>query len=129
EVEQLCDRVAILRDGVVVAEGAPRSLLREGERLFVRFDTPAESAAAVAVLGNAATATPAGPNGGAAILVEVPAVDASRINRTLAGAGLHPAEITIQRQSLEAVFRELTIESDERPGPVAGAAAPDHRPQ
>jgi ABC-2 type transport system ATP-binding protein len=120
EVEQLCDRVAILRDGVVVAEGAPRSLLREGERLFIRFDTPAEAAAAVALLGSAATDTPPGPNGGAAILLEVPAADASRVNRSLAGAGIHPAELTIQRQSLEAVFRELTIEPDVRPEASAG---------
>ena len=72
EVEQLCDRVAILRDGVVVAEGAPRSLLREGERLFIRFDSAAEAAAAQVVLGSAATESPPGPNGGAAILLEVP---------------------------------------------------------
>jgi ABC-2 type transport system ATP-binding protein len=117
EVEQLCDRVAILRDGVVVAEGAPRSLLREGERLFIRFDTAEQAAAAMAILGSAATESPPGPNGGAAILLEVPAAEASRVNRRLAEAAIHPAELTIQRQSLEAVFRELTIESDERPVP------------
>ena len=115
EVEQLCDRVAILRDGVVVAEGSPRSLLREGERLFIRFDTAELAAAAMALLGSAATASPPGPNGGAAILLEVPAAEASRVNRRLAEAALHPAELTIQRQSLEAVFRELTIESGGTP--------------
>jgi len=122
EVEQLCDRVAILRDGVVVAEGAPRSLLREGERLFIRFDTKAEAASALAVLGSAATESPPGPNGGAAVLLEVPAGEASRVNRTLAGRSIYPAELTIQRQSLEAVFRELTMEPDAGPGAGSKAA-------
>ena len=123
EVEQLCDRVAILRDGVVVAEGAPRSLLREGERLFIRFDGAAEAAAALALLGSAATESPPGPNGGAAILLEVPAGEASRVNRTLGEASIYPAELSIQRQSLEAVFRELTMEPEARSAPEAGATA------
>ena len=125
EVEQLCDRVAILRDGVVVAEGAPRSLLREGERLFIRFDSAAEAAAAQVVLGSAATESPPGPNGGAAILLEVPGREASRVNRTLGEASIYPAELTIQRQSLEAVFRELTMEPEARSAPEAGSAATD----
>jgi len=127
EVEQLCDRVAILRDGVVVAEGAPRSLLREGERLFIRFDTPAEAAAAMAILDGVATEAPAGPNGGAAIHVEVPAGEASRVNRRLAAASIHPAEITIQRQSLEALFRELTM-ADEPVGPAVAAGTGGNAP-
>jgi ABC-2 type transport system ATP-binding protein len=122
EVEQLCNRVAILREGVVVAEGAPGSLLRGGEQLFVRFDTPAEATAAVALLGSAALATPPGPNGGAALLLEAPASEASRVSRTLAEAAIYPAELTIRRQSLEAVFRELTAEHD--PLAVAPPAVP-----
>jgi ABC-2 type transport system ATP-binding protein len=127
EVEQLCDRVAILRDGVVVAEGAPRSLLREGERLLIRFDTPAEAAAAMALLDGAATETPAGPNGGAAIHVEVPAGEASRVNRRLAAASIYPAELTIQRQSLEALFRELTM-ADEPASPAVAAGPGGNSP-
>jgi ABC-2 type transport system ATP-binding protein len=123
EVEQLCNRVAILRQGIVVAEGAPRSLLREGERLFIRFDTPAEAAAAAAILGSAATDAPAGPNGGAGLIVDAPAAEASRINRTLAEAAVYPAELAIQRQSLEAVFRELTMEPKEIGAPAAESAA------
>ena len=133
EVEQLCNRVAILRDGVVVAEGAPGSLLRENDHLFVRFDTPSEARAARALLGVAATETAAGPNGGAALLVDMPASRASSVNRTLAEASLHPAELTIRRQSLEAIFRELTAEpeasatADDRRTPTAPPAAPPDR--
>jgi ABC-2 type transport system ATP-binding protein len=120
EVEQLCNRVAILRDGVVVAEGAPGSLLRENDHLFVRFDTAREAEAARALLGRAATGTAPGPNGGAALLVDAPAARASTINRTLAEASLHPAELTIRRQSLEAIFRELTAEPEPSPVPSDG---------
>ena len=127
EVEQLCDRVAILRAGRIVAEGPTADLLAVGERLFVRFDTPAEAAAAHRVLtrdgaggmaGAGDSASPAEP--GASLLLDVPARDASRINRTLGEAGLYPAELSVRRQSLETVFRELTADQD----PAAGAVAP-----
>ncbi|HEY3164923.1 MAG TPA: ABC transporter ATP-binding protein [Candidatus Limnocylindrales bacterium] len=111
EVEQLCDRVAILRAGKIVAEGPTHDLLGTGERLYIRFDTAAEAAAALARLGP--SATPAGDDphrSGSAILVEAPAAEASRINRDLATAGLYPAELTPRRESLEAVFRELTAD-------------------
>jgi ABC-2 type transport system ATP-binding protein len=121
EVEQLCDRVAILRAGRIVAEGPTGDLLGAGERLFVRFDTPAEANAALAVLGS--SATPADPPRGqaaTALLVEAPAADSSRINRSLGAAGLYPAELTPRRESLEAVFRELTSDHE----PSSGAAVP-----
>jgi ABC-2 type transport system ATP-binding protein len=117
EVEQLCDRVAILREGRIVAEGPTGDLLGAGERLFVRFDTPAEAAAAQALLGPSASLTDAGPtHPNSALLVDAPLADASRINRTLGVAGLYPAELTPRRESLEAVFRELTAD------PVATAS-------
>ncbi len=123
EVEQLCHRVAILREGRIVAEGAPGSLLRDSNRLFLRFDTPAEAAAARALLGTAASETSPGPGGGGAVLLDAPAAEASRVNRTLAEAGIYPAELTVRRESLEAVFRELTTESE----PPAGTIDADAR--
>ena len=123
EVEQLCDRVAILRAGRIVAEGPTGDLLGAGERLFVRFDTPAEATAALAVLGSGATpADPLRGQGATALLVEAPAADASRINRSLGEAGRYPAELTPRRESLEAVVRELT--SDHEPPSAAPVPAP-----
>ena len=130
EVEQLCDRVAILRAGRIVAEGPTGDLLGTGQRLFVRFDTPAEAASAAGILGSAAS--PAGTQAGAgpaepatALLVEAPPADASRINRILGEAGLYPAELTPRRESLEAVFRELTADHRDAepptPDPPVGA--------
>ena len=128
EVEQLCNRVAILREGRIVAEGATSDLLGAGERLFIRFDTPAEATAAETILGpNASRADAGQADPGSALLVDAPPADASRINRTLGAAGLYPAELTVRRQSLEAVFRELTSDHDPAvpvaPSPAPGAAA------
>ncbi|MDQ3128296.1 MAG: ABC transporter ATP-binding protein [Chloroflexota bacterium] len=121
EVEQLCDRVAILREGRIVAEGPTADLLAVGERLVVRFDTATEADAARSVLGLDPALLDTSPTGGdTTLLVDVPAADASRINRTLAEAGLYPAELTIRRQSLETVFRELTADHD----PAAVAPIP-----
>jgi ABC-2 type transport system ATP-binding protein len=125
EVEQLCDRVAILREGRIVAEGPTGDLLGAGERLFVRFDTAAEATSARAILGGIATPTDAGPGlPGSALLVDAPLSEASRLNRRLGGAGLYPAEITPRRESLEAVFRELTADHHE----AAGSAGPPPPP-
>jgi ABC-2 type transport system ATP-binding protein len=121
EVEQLCDRVAILREGRIVAEGPTGDLLGTGERLFVRFDTPAEATAALAILGSSASPLQTEPSQpGVALLVEAPPADASRINRSLGAAGLYPAELTVRRQSLEAIFRELTSDHD----PASAAPGP-----
>jgi ABC-2 type transport system ATP-binding protein len=125
EVEQLCDRVAILRAGKIVAEGPTADLLAVGERLFVRFDTAEQAAAALAILGSGAVlaGTPSRP--GTAVLADVPAAEGSTINRALAEAGLYPAELTVRRQSLEAVFRELTSDHDPAiPAPIEPAVEP-----
>ncbi|HEX2756200.1 MAG TPA: ABC transporter ATP-binding protein [Candidatus Limnocylindrales bacterium] len=125
EVEQLCDRVAILREGRIVAEGPTGDLLGTGERLYVRFDTPAEAAAALAILGANATPADAGPtHPGSALIVDAPIAEASRINRTLGAAGLYPAELAPRRESLEAVFRELTSDHPDGPPPTTPAPPP-----
>ena len=112
EVEQLCSRIAILRDGSVVAEGPTAELLATGERLLVGFDRAADAAAAIEALRRRSTweVTPAGDM---AVLVGAPAAEASAVNRLLVGESLFAAELGIRRQSLEAVFRELTVDRDD----------------
>jgi ABC-2 type transport system ATP-binding protein len=125
EVEQLCDRVAILREGRIVAEGPTGDLLGAGERLFIRFDTAAEATSAQAILGPIATPADSGPaHAGAALLVDAPPAEASAINRRLGAAALYPAELTPRRESLEAVFRELTADHHD----AAGSAGPPPPP-
>jgi ABC-2 type transport system ATP-binding protein len=115
EVEQLCDRVAVLRKGRVIAEGATQAMLRQGERLFIRFDSAEEAARAEPVLSSIGAVTPADAE--VARFVDAPAARGSEVARALAAGGLYPAELGVHRQTLEAVFIELTTDHE----PAAGA--------
>ncbi|HEY5629570.1 MAG TPA: ABC transporter ATP-binding protein [Candidatus Limnocylindrales bacterium] len=111
EVEQLCDQVAVLAHGRIVATGAPRDLLAGPGVIRVRFDTPAEAASARAMLiadGVEAMADESGETVESGLLVALPSGEGSRLSRRLAEAGLFPAELTPVRQTLEAAFLELT---------------------
>ena len=104
EVEQVCDRVAILRAGRIVAEGDTQAMLRTGERLLVRFDTPAEADQARPILATIGEVTEAA---GGALYLEADPGQGSRVARALASGGLYPAELSVHRPSLESVFLEL----------------------
>jgi ABC-2 type transport system ATP-binding protein len=110
EVEQLCDRVAILQAGRIIAEGETQAMLRQGERLFVRFDSVDDATRArpiVETIGVVDAATGAAADS-SDLLLDAPAGKGSDVIRRLAGAGIYPAEVSLRRQSLEAVFIELT---------------------
>ncbi|MGH2512550.1 MAG: ABC transporter ATP-binding protein [Candidatus Limnocylindrales bacterium] len=132
EVEQLCDQVAILRHGRIVATGATAELLRGQGEILVRFDTNAESAAAIALLAQQGLGTsPAGPGqadtAAPATLVHVAPTEGSRVARLLGEAGLYPAELTVRRATLEAVFLELTRDDPEGAASETGAASESGR--
>jgi ABC-2 type transport system ATP-binding protein len=135
EVEQLCDRVAILQAGKIIAEGETQAMLRAGERLFVRFDSADDAARARAILeglgpveadaGHGVNASPGssggGPSVGTALLVDTE-VGGSEVVRRLTTAGIYPAELSLRRPSLESVFIELTADHlAESPDPAAVA--------
>jgi ABC-type multidrug transport system ATPase subunit len=103
EVEQVCDRVGVIRAGALVAEGTVDEL-RGRAGLRVRAE-PAGAAARVigAVPGVEAVSRVDG-------LLDV-AVDPARaaaINRALVEAGLDVSELYSAKASLEDVFLELT---------------------
>jgi ABC-2 type transport system ATP-binding protein len=119
EVEQLCQRVAILQKGRIIAEGETQAMLRHGERLHVRFDTAEEASRARATLEAIGTVEPAGS--GDAFFLEAGAGRGSEVIRALAAAGVYPAELAVRRQTLEHVFIELTGEHD----PALAITPPD----
>jgi ABC-2 type transport system ATP-binding protein len=119
EVEQLCQRVAVLQKGRVIAEGETQAMLRQGERLYVRFDSAAEADKAAGTLVSIGPTTKAGDE--TALLLEAPPARGSEVSRALAAAGLYPAEISLHRQTLEAVFIGLTAEHEPAPPAVTGA--------
>jgi ABC-2 type transport system ATP-binding protein len=105
EVEQLCDRVAILANGRVTAQGAVAELLRRGQGVLVRVLGDQRRAAE---LLNTLEWVAGVREEGAALLVDAPAERAAEINALLTAAGLPVAEIRAYEQRLEEFFFDLT---------------------
>jgi ABC-type multidrug transport system ATPase subunit len=103
EVQQCCDRVGVIREGVLVAEGTV-SDIRGRPRLRLRAE-PIEDAARVAS-GLPSVAGIA--RDGDAMEVTAPLGEAAAINRALVEAGIEVFELTPRQASLEDVFLELT---------------------
>ncbi len=100
EAEALCTRIAMLKQGEVVALESTSSLLARSSSQVLRFKTdmalPADLAALARVTGRVA---------------QLPADDALAVERTLARlreAGLTPQDIEIRKPDLEDVFLALT---------------------
>jgi ABC-2 type transport system ATP-binding protein len=108
EVEQLCDRVAVLQRGRLVAEGLTKELLERGQRLAITFDTTAQADEAVRVLFAAGLEAETAGDGGSTLLVAADRLGSSAVSRLLAGHDLYPAELVVRRATLESVFLELT---------------------
>jgi ABC-2 type transport system ATP-binding protein len=103
EVEQVCDRVGVIRDGSLVAEGTVEEL-RGRAGLRVRAQPVSEAARLLGSLsGVEAVASVDG-----LLEVTVDVAQAPAINRTLVEAGLSVSELYPQKASLEDVFLELT---------------------
>jgi ABC-type multidrug transport system ATPase subunit len=103
EVEQICDRVGVIRRGRLVAEGTVAEL-RGGEGLIVRAE-PTDVAAQIAErLSGVEEVTVLD---GALKLATDPD-RAAQINAKLVSAGLRVSELRPAEQSLEEVFLDLT---------------------
>jgi ABC-2 type transport system ATP-binding protein len=103
EVEQVTDRVGVIRDGSLVAEGTVEEL-RGRAGLRVRAEPRAEAAGLIRALPEVEEVTSVDG------LLDV-TVDSSRapaINRVLVEAGIAVSELYAQKDSLEQVFLELT---------------------
>jgi ABC-type multidrug transport system ATPase subunit len=103
EVEQVTDRVGVIRDGSLVAEGTVEEL-RGRAGLRVRAEPRAEAARLIRALPDVDEVTSVDG------LLDVTA-DSSRaptINRLLVEAGIAVSELYPQKPSLEQVFLELT---------------------
>jgi ABC-2 type transport system ATP-binding protein len=103
EVEQICDRVGVIRRGKLVAQGT-LSELRGGEGLLVRAE-PLDKARFIAARLDGVEE--ANVLDGVLRLTVDPA-RAAEINRKLVAAGLDVSELRPAEQSLEEVFLELT---------------------
>ena len=117
EAEALCGRIAMLKQGQVVALESTSALLARAASNVLRFKTdaalPADIAAQARITGR---------------VVQLPALDARAVEHVLARlreAGVMPEDIEVRKADLEDVFLDLTG-AHTRPaaGPPQGGAAP-----
>lgn len=132
EIQQVCNRVAILQKGNLIKQGAVNDLLRQSEQIIIRLNTADETQQALSVLRGLRER---GVNWIAQANIDtdkqdlpIIRVDAARarsaeINALLAHNNLFAAEIHPQEGSLEEVFLELTMTSAPAKGPRPGMAA------
>ncbi|CAN5509349.1 ABC transporter ATP-binding protein [soil metagenome] len=103
EVEQVCDRVGVIRGGKLVGQGTVDEL-RGRAGLRVRAEPLAAAERVVAALDLVESLTTAD----GALRIKTDPGSAPAINRALVHAGLDVTELTSERASLEEVFLELT---------------------
>jgi len=103
EVEQICDRVAVLSRGQIVAEGAVSELL-SGQKMTVKIGVAALAEAEAALQSLAGVEKVVG-NGR---YLEVTGAGGEQIVRHLAQHNIYPGEVLPQRVDLESLFLEMT---------------------
>ena len=122
EVQQVCNRVAILQKGNLIKQGNVHELMRGSEQVLVRLNTPEETQKAFDVLREAkdrgadwisAFRIELNRQGEPALRIDAPKAHSAEINALLASHDLFAAELHPYEGSLEEVFLQLTA-------PVAG---------
>ncbi len=104
EVELVCNRVAILKQGVTLANAPIGELLTQGQVLEVKVADPP---AALAVLKTLDWIKSAREENGS-LVIEAPAKSGARLNQALAQKGIFASELVSRSASLESVFLQLT---------------------
>ncbi len=116
EIQQVCNRVAVLYQGKLLRQGNVTDLLREGEQVLVGFNTPKETQRAREVLARARSHGSSWIGGirleenekrNKAFRVEMPAERSPEITALLAKQELYIAELVPYRASLEDFYLEL----------------------
>lgn len=109
EVEQVCQRVAILKEGRIIAEGNVAGLLRRDGALRISVPESEIALAQGALLARPGVNTVTVEDGSLVVMGSVGGAD---LNRTLTQAGIYASRIAAAERSLESVFLELTEAGD-----------------
>jgi ABC-2 type transport system ATP-binding protein len=117
EVQQVCNRVAILQKGRLLKQGSVQDLVRQGEQIVVRLNTPNETQAAFLTLQKAREGIATWMHGvnvdrsdqaKPVLRIDAPIARSSEITAILAQRNLFLAEMQPAQASLEEIFLELT---------------------
>ena len=106
EVELVCNHVAIIKEGKVIASGAPNDLIKHGDTLQIRVT---DIDKAVALLNEEDWVSSITREGDLLIL-KAPTERATDISALLAKNGVFVSEMKAREDSLESIFLELTEE-------------------
>ncbi len=119
EVQQVCNRVAILQRGNLVKQGNVSELLRQSQQIEVRLNREDETHYALSLLQQRRTqvnwitgvSIERNKQGHLLLMIDAPPSRSAEINAFLAHHSLFAAEIHPREGSLEEVFLELTSSS------------------
>jgi ABC-2 type transport system ATP-binding protein len=132
EIQQVCNRVAILQKGNLIKQGAVNELLRRNEQIVIRLNTSDETQQALTLIHGmreqgltwiTAISMDNDKQDTPLIRVDAPCSRSAEINALLAHNNLFAAEIHPQEGSLEEVFLELTTATTPAKGSHLGMAA------
>lgn len=104
EVEQLCDRVAIIDRGRLLYQGPTEELVAPASSIRLTVDLPEEARALLAAEAGLA----ARREGAATLLVEAGAERAADVNELLVSRGIKVSALAPVRETLEDVYLRLT---------------------
>jgi ABC-2 type transport system ATP-binding protein len=104
EVEQVCDRVAIIKEGIMLACAPVHELLAQGQTLQIKVDDPARATAILSGLPWINSVRGDKDH----LIVDAPEESASRVNAALAEHGIFASELVSHGVNLESVFLQLT---------------------
>jgi ABC-2 type transport system ATP-binding protein len=117
EVQQVCNRVAILQRGNLVKQGKVSELLQHSQQIEIRLDKEEETQQALHVLLEArergaewirSASIEAHKRGGSVLFVDAPTQRSAEINALLARHQLFASELHPHEGTLEEIFLELT---------------------
>lgn len=106
EVEQVCEHVAIIQQGRMIAQGMMKDLLKRGGMLQLRVTEPDR---AMAVLREQSWISPLTREGDL-LLLGVSAERAAEVSALLAENGIFVSEMKTREDTLESFFLEMTGE-------------------
>ena len=104
EVELVCDRVAIIKQGTMIANAPVRELVTKGQMLQIKV---ADMERAIAILQDLPWVKSVKTEGGY-LIVDAPQDSASRVNQALAEQNVFASELVNRVANLESVFLQLT---------------------
>jgi ABC-type multidrug transport system ATPase subunit len=110
EVEQVCDRIGVIRDGRLVAQG-PVAQLRGAEAVHVVAD-PVERARQVLAVHTAVSEV---VDRDGTLVVAAPSDAAADLNAALVTAGIAVHHLSVRQRSLEDVFLDMTTTPEATP--------------